>query len=281
MPNLQSIGLYNGKEVALDNLMVPYNDRAFMFGDAVYEVLRVYRQKPFLYEQHLRRLSRSLDALSMPSVPDIKIQIDTCIAVNHIEEGMVYVQISRGNIDRSHSFHGLRLKPNVLVYAKPFLAHPAEKERACGMTVITYQDMRWGRCDIKTVNLLPNCLAQSFAHKSGVDDAILIRDGLVTEACSANVFVVKNNLVKTAPLHANILPGIRRQLVIEHLRSVDIEVQEVSVEQEELYLADEVFITSTIKEAVGVVKIDNKPIGLGVVGPITKLARQAIIDAAS
>jgi D-alanine transaminase len=279
MKDLRLKAIYNQTQVFLDELMVPANDRAYLFGDAVYEVLRVYHTKPFLLAEHMARLARSLDAMEIKGVSDIRADILSSIALNEIEEGMVYVQISRGNAPRNHSFYNQALTPNILISAKPFLTHPTLKEAECGITVITHEDFRWGRCDIKTVNLLANCLAQSKAHSLGADDAIFIRDGHVTEGSSSNVFLVKDGTIKTPPLSRHILPGIRRQFLINAFCAEGNPVIEQPIHEEELFLADEVFITSTIKEAISVTMIDNKPVGSGE-RTIATLARKLIVDRA-
>lgn len=267
---------YNQTEVFLDELKVSVEDRAFMFGDAVYEVLRVYHGRPFLLAEHMARLSRSLDAMEIQGVPNLHDAILTNIAANNVQEGMVYIQISRGSAPRNHSFYQLALTPNILIYTKPFFTHPAQKEAEHGIRVITHEDLRHGRCDIKTVNLLPNCLAQSKAHSIGFDDAIFIRNGYLTEATSSNVFIVKDGVIKTPPLSQHILPGIRRQFLIKALMDQHHQVSQVMIPQEELLAADEVFITSTIKEAISVVAIDQIP--LRQARHIATLARRLITE---
>lgn len=269
---------YNREIGLLDELKIPLDDRAFQFGDGIYEVLRVYQGKPFLFDSHMQRLKRSLKEMGIEEYNDITRDILSIIALNDITEGMVYIQISRGTAPRLHSFHNLSLKPNVLIYAKPFLTHPAAKEIDQGMTAITHDDLRWGRCDIKSLNLLPNCMAQSHAHKMGAHEAILIRDGLLTEGSTCNVFIVKNGVVSTPPLLANILPGTRRAFVIEALKKAEQKVEERPIKKDELYDADEVFITSSIKEVAAVIMLDQKTIGQGTPGAIAKLAHKLMMD---
>jgi D-alanine transaminase len=275
------IACYNQNLIPLDELKVSITDRAFFFGDAVYEVLRVYRGKPFLLENHHSRLSNSLRAMDINGVTDLREDIVTNIALNQVDEGMVYLQISRGEAPRNHSFHNLSLKPNILIYTKPFIEHPSATEGALGIAAITHEDLRWGRCDIKSTNLLANCLIQTYAQQRGSAEAILIRQGLVTEGTSSNIFMVKNGQVCTPPLSPNILPGTRREFVIRQFLQQGQQVFERPISKDELYTADEIFITSSIKEAVAVIKLDYQPVGNGQVSSQAKLARTLIEDAAS
>jgi D-alanine transaminase len=278
MSTQKTIAYFNSQEIPLDQLLIPINDRAFLFGDAVYEVLRVYQGKPFLLNQHMDRLSNSLEAISIPVIEDIKEKILLNIKANGIDDGMVYLQISRGQALRTHSFHDLVLKPNVLIYALSLPISCSKKQP--GLFAITHEDLRWGRCDIKSVNLLPNCLAQTKAHGLGCKEAILIRDNLITEGTSSNVFLVKNNIISTPALSQNILPGTRRQFVINALKKLDYQIEERMIDKNELFESTEVFITSTLKEAIAVVKIDNHNIGDGQVGHIASLARTQILESA-
>jgi len=271
---------FNKEIILLDELKVPINDRAFFFGDGVYEVLRVYQGQPFLFDEHMERLKRSLSAVNIHGVPDLTKDILANIALNDVGEGMVYMQISRGSAPRVHSFHNASLTPNILIYSKPFHEHPSDHEAKTGITAITHDDIRWGRCDIKSINLLPNCLAQSLAHEKGAHEAIFIRNDKVTEGSSCNVFLVKNNVIKTPPLSPQILPGTRRQFLTHSLRADGFHVLEETATKSELYDADEVFITSSIKEALAVIAIDQKPINGGQIGDISKRARELILDAA-
>jgi D-alanine transaminase len=271
---------YNQEIISLDELKIPVFDRSFFFGDAVYEVIRVYQKKPFLIASHLNRLANSLKEMSIENVPDLRNDIYQNISLNDISEGMVYIQISRGSLPRSHSFHNLSLKPNVLIYSTPFFSHPAEKEASTGTYAITHEDIRWHRCDIKSVNLLANCLVQTKAQQAGAKEAILIRNNQVTEGSSSNVFIVKNGVIKTPALSSFILPGTRRQFLVNFFKTHEYIVLETTIKKSELYEADEVFITSSIKEAIAIVAIDGHNIGHGQVGPIALLARQAILEAA-
>lgn len=271
---------FNREITLLDELKISVNDRAFFFGDGVYEVLRVYYSQPLFLDEHLARLKRSLGEVHIEGVPDLRNDILANIALNDIHEGMVYLQISRGSAHRLHSFHNAKLTPNILIYSTPFHAHPCAHEATTGIRAITHEDLRWGRVDIKTVNLLANCMAQSYAHKMGAQEAILVKNNFVTEGSTCNVFIVKNHVVKTPPLSRAILPGTRRQFLLHALRDDGYDVREENILTDELYNADEVFITSTVKEAIAVVKIDQKIIRDGSCGPVSLRARELILEAA-
>lgn len=273
------IAFYNNKNMLLSDISISVEDRSYLFGDGVYEVLRVYNKKPFLLEEHLLRLYSSLEKIDIKIDLNLKDEILNNIEVNNITEGMVYVQISRGTAPRTHSFHGLELNANVLIYSKHFFKHPAEEDIKRGVSAITHPDLRWYRCDIKSLNLLPNCMAQSKANAVGAKEAILYRDdGVVTEGSATNVFLVKDGVLKTPVKNNLILPGVTRQFIIDSLKIKGIEVREQKIYKKELFDADEIFITSSTKEAMSITKIDDYPVGNGDVGDMAILARKQILE---
>ncbi|HXW54043.1 MAG TPA: aminotransferase class IV [Myxococcota bacterium] len=278
MPTKTILASWNQTITPLDELKIPILDRAFFFGDAVYEVLRIYRGKPFLLEAHMSRLAQSLRELSIHNAPDVEDEILKNIALNQVQEGMTYVQISRGSGHRSHSFYQKPFTPNTLIYTEAFFEHPAEEEAKTGIFAITQDDVRWGRCYIKSVNLLANCVALSHANEVGAEEAILIRDGWVTEGSTSNVFIVKNHSVITPPLSARILPGTRRRFLVQALKEQGQNVEERPIAKSELFTADEVFISSSIKEALPVIAIDQQAINGGRIGPVAALARALIVQ---
>lgn len=273
------LAFFNGKTERLDELKVSVNDRAFVFGDAVYEVLRVYNGRPMILDAHMLRLKNSLKAVGIKHEIDLTKTILDNISQNQVVEGMVYLQVSRGTAPRIHSFYNLDIAPNILVYTKAFVTHPAEKEAASGIFAITHEDLRSSHCNIKSINLLANCMMQSKANEQGAHEAILARGEIVTEGTSCNVFMVKNNQVFTPPLSGWVLPGTRRKFIIDGFKK-DLPVTERVIYKEELFDADEIFITSTVKEAISVVKLDQKDVGAGVPGPVAKKARELILATA-
>ncbi len=275
MSEQKIIAEFNGNEVYLDELKVPVTDRAYMFGDAVYEVMRVYRGQVFLFEAHLARLANSLRAMHMEvSLADLREKVTRNIAANSASDAMVYLQISRGTASRNHSFHDAALIPNVLIYTKTFTKHPAKAEQLAGIKAITHIDLRWSRCDIKTVNLLANCLMQTYANEQGAAEAILIRDDMITEGSTSNVFLVKDGVYFTPPLSNFILPGTRRQFVIDRLRAAGCTVDERMLAHSMIADADEIFITSTVKEIIPVIEVDQVAIGTGNAGHHTRFAQR-------
>lgn len=273
------IANWNAKNCLLSELLIPVEDRAFFFADAVYEVISVYHGRAFLFDEHLARLKRSMKALELVSSIDFRSLINNNIKANQISHGMVYLQVSRGTAARMHSFNDLTIQPNILVYAKSAAQLTSETDFNQGISAITHEDQRWSRCDIKSTNLIANCMAQTTAIKRGAKEAILIRHGLgVTEGSSSNIFMVKNKRFITPPLSNYILAGTVREHLLKLLNTHGHAYEERSITQDELYTADELFITSTTREALGVIKLDNRAVGKGQVGPFTKLARKLIIE---
>ncbi|OPZ23420.1 MAG: D-alanine aminotransferase [bacterium ADurb.BinA186] len=271
------IAYWNERAVPLNDLKIPVLDRAFFFGDAVYEVISIYGKKPFLFNEHLDRLDRSLAHVGITCDQDIRSQILKNIDENSIDHGMVYIQVSRGNGPRAHNFHNLALSPNVLIYSRSAQGLATEEDFQKGIDAITHEDLRWGRCDIKSTNLLANCLAQSVAYQRGAKEALLIRKDLgLTEGTSSNVFVVHNKEIATPPLSNFILPGTVRNHLIHLLKKQGTKVTERPIQKSELFSAQEVFITSTTREALGVISIDQEKIGTGTIGTLTKYARELI-----
>lgn len=273
------IAFFNGQTMPLDELKVSVNDRAYVFGDAVYEVLRVYNGQPMIIDAHLKRLKNSLLAIGIKKEVELREQILSNIALNKVIEGMVYLQVSRGTAPRVHSFYHLDLSPNVLLYSKSFAEHPCEKDAENGITAIVHEDLRSSHCNIKSINLLANCLIQTRANEQGANEAILVRGDIVTEGTSCNIFMVKDGLISTPPLSGWVLPGTRRGFLIDRLKMLK-PVEERPIKMAELFSADELFISSTIKEAIAIIRLDQKNVGLGQVGPIAKLARNLILKEA-
>ncbi len=258
------IAHWNEKVKPLEKLSVPVLDRSFFFGDAVYEVIRVYGGKPFLLTKHMERLNRSLkEILIAADIKKIEKRIKKNLALNKTKDGYIYVQISRGESPRAHSFPP-RIKPNVLIYTASFLKDPMEKWRKDGVSLITHEEIRWKRRDIKSVNLLSNCLARSKAETSGCQEALFVeKDGSVTECTSSNIFIVKNSTLITPSTGHEILSGITRGFLIELALKNNIKVEERKLMLSEVMEADEVFIVGTITEILSVVFIDGKPIQKG------------------
>lgn len=267
-----SLAYFNGEYLPLAETKVSVLDRGFLFGDGVYEVIPVY-QNDFLYglEPHLIRLDNSLRAIDIEptlSHADWQTIFDRLLAEPHSETCSIYLQITRGVDDnRYHPY--LEAPPAVTVLA--FLNNTAIKtkaEKQHGYQTTLHEDIRWYECHIKSINLLPNSLLMHRGIKHGYSEVILHRDNIITEGCSSNVFIVKNNQVITPPKSKQILPGITRQLVLEQLDKHNVSYSENNFTIDELLAADEVWLTSSTKEITPVIKIDNHTIGNGIAGPM-------------
>lgn len=263
------LGYVNGKFVDLNELVIPIEERGHQFGDGVYEVIQCYDGKPFMLEEHLERLIRSCEAIRLPikeTVKDFEKLILSGIEKANLKYGKVYLQITRGMALRNHPF------PDVPVSITMTLRETAptpEEYRKHGVEAITHEDERWAKCYIKSLNLLPNILAKQVAVERGSFEAILIRDGVITEGTSSNVFIVKNGEVITSPISNHILNGITRIAVKRIAEELNIPFVERNYTPDELMQADEIFMTNTPVEVLPIVKVDGAAIGKGVPGEIT------------
>ena len=268
MPN---VGFINGAFMPLAEANVSIEDRGFQFGDGVYEVIRTYKGRPFSIEAHLARLDHSAEAL------DLRQPYSRAEWTRHILEGVkraayseakIYLQITRGVAPRDHAFSD-EATPTVVMTVREF--HPLDRSvQATGVEAMTTEDIRWGRCDIKSVNLLANVLARQQVKQARVFEAILVNSGLVTEGAVSNVMVVQGGTVVTAPKGPRILSGVTRAIVLDLALSEGVPTQERFVSQSDLYAADEVFLTGTTVEVLAVIRVDGKVIGNGRPGPITQ-----------
>jgi D-alanine transaminase len=268
MPDLAYV---NGEIMPIEKAMVPIEDRGYQFGDGVYEFVASYEGRLFMLEAHLDRLERSMGELNYTplSRAEIKAAIEDLSQQAGYPRAGIYIQITRGVAPRNHAFDA-DLSQQVVMTIRPVKELPKEV-RSKGTTAITIQDIRWGRCDIKTVQLLANSLAKQKAIDSDCDDAIFISEhGIVREATSSNVFIVSGKRLMTHPLTENILPGITRMAVIQICKRIGLDVNITFFNTETLYKADEVFLTGTVTEILPVVCIDGNVIGKGKVGPVSR-----------
>lgn len=270
MKDIASVYL-NGQFMDPDQAQVSVFDRGFMFGDGLYEVIPVFGNRPFRLPQHLQRLRNNLGHL------DIKLDVSDSnwaqiiaqlITDNGNDDQSVYIQITRGSAQRDHSFPD-QSTPTVLAYSQT-LKYPDRSQLEKGVSAITGDDIRWRRCDIKATALLANVLMRQRAKEQDVAENILLREGKVTEGAASNIFIVKNGHVSTAAKSARILPGITRDLVIELLQQNNINFDEADISENELFDADEVWMTSSTKEILAITHINNKAIGSGKPGPMHK-----------
>ncbi|RYL90328.1 D-amino-acid transaminase [Sporolactobacillus sp. THM7-4] len=265
-----TIILYQDKFLPREQGQVDMEDRGYQFGDGIYEAIRVYGGKMFLLDLHMKRLERSARELRLKlpySLEHLTDNLNQLIRQNQINEGLVYFQITRGAAHRQHLF------PDHIesVLTGSAVSLPREETlRPNGIKVSLVDDIRWLRCDIKTLNLLGNVLARQEAHEKGSEEAILHRGATVTEGSSCNVFIVQNGQLVTHPADHFILNGITRLHVIDLAGKLNIPVEERTFSTDELYHADEVFITSTGAEVKPVVQIDERVIASGKPGSITQ-----------
>ena len=243
---------------------VPVQDRGFLFGDGVYEYLPVYSRRPFRLAEHLARLKASLAALEIANPHDDARWGDIIrqvIAANPWDDQGVYLQITRGVAPRDHAFPK-NLKPTVYVCAGA-LSTPSPEQIEKGVTVITHEDFRWLRCDIKTTALLASCMLRNLAVQSGCAETILIREGFLTEASASNVMIVRSGEVLAPPKSRLMLAGITYDVVLELMEKSGVPYNVRQIPESELRSANEVWLTSSSKEVLAVSHVDGKPVGIG------------------
>lgn len=266
-----SLAYLNGDYVDLANARVSVLDRGFLFADGVYEVIPVYRGKIFEFQAHLIRLQKSLDALSITfdvEAAQIENIIDRLLKTNqHAGHAKIYLQITRGaGPDRKHSFN-TELKPTLFVYSSDLVLRNI-KQLTIGEKAILEPDIRWDRCDIKSISLLPNILLTQKAQHQGANEAILYRNDYITEGASSNVYCVKNQIIYTPALSHQILGGITRQVVLELARKNTIKVQETDISVDFLKQADEIWISSATREILPITQLDDQVINHGQAGKL-------------
>jgi D-alanine transaminase len=257
--------------VSMEELEPVYLDRGTFFGDGVYEVLRSYDGKIFALEEHLQRFANSLAAIGIAGVDmdQIRSRIQRAFDAAGTANAKTYFHITRGSAPRDHIW-GANLKPNFFLTISEVADNTNEKTR--GIVVSTHPDWRWKRCDIKSLNLLPNVLARQDAARRGCAEAILVDEaGLITEGAASAFFAIFGQTLQTAPLTANILPSITRKYVIQAGENTGLEIVEKSLTLQQAARADELFIAVTTKDIVPVVKFDGTVIGDGKPGKYTKL----------
>lgn len=268
----------DGRWCAPEDALINVSDRGFLFADAVYEASPAYRGRFLRLDLHLARLARGLAALRI----DLDAQAlepvhQEILARNSLQDAswtMVYVQITRGTAPRAHAFPKQPVPPTVYAFARQLEAPDPARWQA-GYAAVTHPDLRWSRADLKTTMLLPNVLAQQAAAEAGVDDVILVRDGIALEGSHANLFLVRDGILYTAPLDHRVLPGITRRLVIDLARELGVEVREQDSPVAVLLAADEVFLCGTTTEIRPLTRIDDAAVANGRVGPITNRLHEA------
>jgi len=270
----------NGEFLPRAEAKVSVDDRGFLFGDGVYDMTPAYGGRFFRLDRHLNRLRFGLRELSISfdtsGMEELHGALLESNGLTSAEVSAVYVQVTRGAAPRAHHFPPEGTPATVFAFAKGF-QRPSREDWEKGVAAVTHPDRRWGRVDVKTLQLLPNAMAQQAARAAGVSDAILVRDGIALEGALNNLFVVFGRRVRTHPTSNQILPGITREAVIEIAREEGFEVEERVTPVEALREASEVFLTGTSTEVRPIVRIDDRPVGTGRVGPVTSALSQAFL----
>jgi D-alanine transaminase len=277
---MEALANLNGEIIPLAEAKVSALDRGFLFGDAVYEVLRVYQGRPWLEEEHFRRLERSLTAIRISGVDlgRLRRRMRETIAAGKFNEAAVYIQITRGAAPRAHPFP-VGTIPLEFLFVQEFLDR-YDEARQRGTDVITQPDIRWDRCDIKSTNLLANVLARQAATEAGAVEALFyLPDGTLTEGTHTSFFGVLDGAVLTAPNSNAILPGITRGLILRLAARAGIPVREQVLKRIDLAHVSELFLTGTTSEVLPVVQVDSQPVGDGRPGPVTRRLQEAYAEA--
>lgn len=250
---------------------VPYNDRGYVFGDGIYEYIRTYNNNIFTAKPHFERLLRSAKEIGLElkyNVEELTELIQELLAANGVVNGGVYIQVTRGVAPRDHAFPTPSVEANVMAFTKTYDRPYKLLEE--GINAITTEDIRWLRCDIKSLNLLGNVLAKERAVKYNAQEAIQHRGDIVTEGSSSNVYAIKAGEIYTHPVNNYILNGITRMVIKDIAQEKGIPFNEGTFTVDFLRNADEIIVSSTSIEVMPVVKLDGEQVGDGEVGPITK-----------
>jgi D-alanine transaminase len=279
---MESLACLNGELMPVDQARVPVWDRGFLFGDSVYEVLRIYQGCCWLEEEHLGRLRRSLAEMEFPPIDlgGLVARMHRAISASEIEEGTAYIHLTRGVAPRAHAFPDPPVPPTELIVVRAYDDGPAARNREAGVRLLSQPDLRWKRCDVKSTNLLGNVLAHEAAHRAGCFEAVLVGDdGLVTEATHSSIVWVRNGTLEGTPEGPSILPGTSRQFLVRLAGELDLPWAEARVSLDELKRADEVLLAGTTIEVVPVVRIDDAAVAQGRPGPVGRRLQGAFREA--
>lgn len=257
---MSDIVYLNGQWLAAEDAKVSVFDRGFLFADGIYEVVSYYHGQPFLIDQHLKRLTNSLKALAIPD-PGLKFWhelLGELAERNQLTSGLVYIQVTRGADTQRTHLPRAGLTPTVFATVTPMsLPHRVDTP----VNVAVMEDIRWLRCDLKSISLLGNIMLKQQADSLGAVEPLLVRDGMITEGASCNYFMVVEGVVFTPPKSHLILPGVTRDWVIELARENGFQVREEEISLAQFKAADECFLTSTSREIMPISYIDNEPVG--------------------
>jgi D-alanine transaminase len=270
---MESLASLNGEIMPVDQAKVPVWDRGFLFGDAVYEVIRLYQGRCWLEVEHFARLRRSLAEMDFPpvDVDGLADRVRRTIVASGIGDGTAYIHVTRGVAPRHHAFPVPPVAPTELIVIRPYDDGPTARARDRGVGIISQPDLRWKRCDVKSTNLLANVVANEAAHRLGCYEAVLVSaDGYVTEATQSSLLWVRGGRIEGTPRGPGILPGITRQILQRLVDEVGIALVEIRATLEELKATDEVLLLGTTIEVLPVVTVDGHPIDGGTPGRVTR-----------
>jgi D-alanine transaminase len=264
---------FNGKFIPKEEVKISPDDRGFLFGDGIYEVVRWYEGFFYDMNNHVTRMGRSLREIRIswddrglfPSVAEELVKINGL----QNQPAMVYLQVTRGAARRTHSFPSHEVTPTVYAYAWGFVPDSAAKEK--GIKVMMKEDIRWSRCDIKSIALLANTMSFQEAHENGLKECIFVRNGLITEGSRSNIFFVIDGTLFTHPESNHILSGVTRKNVLRIAEEAGIKIREEAVAENRIRLIQEAFITNTSAEVTPVTELGGNTLGDGIPGKVTRL----------
>ncbi|HEY5469788.1 MAG TPA: D-amino-acid transaminase [Bacteroidales bacterium] len=275
-----NVSYFNGKFLPKDEIKISPDDRGFLFADGIYEVVRWYEGFFYDMNSHVTRMKRSLRELRInwSEAENFLSIANELILQNRLEnqQAMVYLQVTRGAANRSHNFPSPETTPTVYAYSWGFTPDLHSKEK--GIKVMLKEEIRWSRCDIKSVALLPNTLSFQEAHENGMKECIFVRNGLITEGSHSNIFFVIDNTLFTHPESNNILSGITRKNILRIAHEAGINIREEALQENRIRFIREAFITNTSSEVTPVIEIGGNTVGEGVPGPLTRVISE-IFDA--
>lgn len=274
---MNTLANLNGQILPLAEAKVSVLDRGFLFGDGIYEAMHLAAGRIRFYKEHLARLQRSLAELNLGGVDLERLQqrITATVQAAGLADAFIYIQITRGSAPRRTHAYPDGLIPTELIYVEPFI-DPYTEQRSRGIRVISFPDLRWRRCDIKSLNLLGNVLAARAAQDRGANEAILVADdGTWTEATRSSLFGVVDGRLRTGPNSPAILPGVTRGFILRIIRDLGLPHDERHLHRDEASRVAELFLTGTTAEVLPIVQVDDRPIGDGTPGPLTRKLQAA------
>ncbi|MFP2926393.1 aminotransferase class IV [Pyxidicoccus sp. 3LG] len=273
----------NGEFLPLEQARVSVEDRGFLFGDGVYEVTRALPSGLFAESAHWHRLQRGIEELKLPTPEGFSREMVRDISLKLLEangltgrQATVYLQLTRGAAPRNHAFPPAGTPPTLYLSASPFQVPWTQRKE--GVSTMTLPDLRWARCDLKTVNLLPNILAKQQAREAGVFEALLVRDGVITEGASTSAFFVMDGALFTHPKGPHILPGVTRDIVVSLAQGLGMTVHERPVLVDERDRFQEVFLAGTTTDVQPVIAVNGAKVGEGKPGPVTLALQRALLE---